>query len=91
MVQNQGRIQDFPEEGVPTPQGGRQHTILPNFPKNSMKLKELGPPGGRVPRPLRSANAESRADPGFPRQGRVGGGAILKFGLKTYYLIRFLL
>ena len=26
--------------------GGRQHTILPNFPKNCMKLKEFGPPGG---------------------------------------------
>ena len=36
--------------------GGRQHTILPNFPKNSMKLKEFGPRGARVPRaPLRSA------------------------------------
>ena len=23
--------------------GGRQHTILPNFPKNCMKLKEFGP------------------------------------------------
>ena len=26
--------------------GGRQHTILPNFAKNCMKLKEFGPPGG---------------------------------------------
>ena len=43
----QWRIQDFPEEGAPT-LGGRQHTILPNFPKNCMKLKEFGPPGGRV-------------------------------------------
>ena len=33
----------IPEEGAPTPQGG-QHTILPNFPKNCMKLKEFGPP-----------------------------------------------
>ena len=47
---NQWRIQDFPEEGAPTPQGGRQHTILPNFPKNCMKLKEFGP-GGRPSRP----------------------------------------
>ena len=31
--------------GAPTP-GGRQHTILPKFPKNCMKLKEFGP-GGR--------------------------------------------
>ena len=42
------RIQDFPEEGAPTP-WGRQHTILPNFPKNCMKLKEFGS-GGGVPR-----------------------------------------
>ena len=32
--------------GAPTPQGGRQHMILPKFPKNYMKLKEFGPPGG---------------------------------------------
>ena len=38
MVINQWRIQDFPEEGTPTP----QHTILLNFPKNCMKLKEFG-------------------------------------------------
>ena len=43
---DQWRIQDFPEEGAPTLRGGRQHTILPNFPKNCMKLKEFGPPGG---------------------------------------------
>ena len=55
----QRRIPDFPEEGAPTPRGGHQHTILPKFPKNCMKLKEFGPPGGggaRVPcAPLRSA------------------------------------
>ena len=45
-VLEQWRIQDFPEEGVPTPGGGRQHTILPNFLK--MKLKEFGP-GGAPP------------------------------------------
>ena len=28
------------------PPGGRQHTISPKFPKNCMKLKEFGPPGG---------------------------------------------
>ena len=27
--------------------GGRQHTILPNFPPNCMKLKEFGPRGAR--------------------------------------------
>ena len=46
----QWRIQDFPEEGAPTPQGGgRQHMILPKFPKNCMKLKEFGPRGGARP------------------------------------------
>ena len=48
----QWRIQDFPKEGAPTPQGGRQHTILPKFPKNCMKSKEFGPPGVGA-RPLR--------------------------------------
>ena len=50
-----------PRRGAPTP-GGRQHTILPNFPKNCMKVKEFGPPRGdtRVPRvPLRSATGLS--------------------------------
>ena len=32
--------------GANSPGGGRQHTILPCFPKNCMKLKEFGPPGG---------------------------------------------
>ena len=31
--------------GANLPMGG-QHTILPNFPKNWMKLKEFGTPGG---------------------------------------------
>ena len=35
---------------------GCQHTILPNFPKNCMKLKEFWPPGGAsLAPPLRSA------------------------------------
>ena len=38
----------FPRGGAPTPRGGgRQHMILPNFPKNCMKLKEFGS-GGRA-------------------------------------------
>ena len=40
----------FPRGGAPTPQGGRQHTILPKFPKNGMKLKEFGPGGGARPK-----------------------------------------
>ena len=37
-----------------SPSKGRQHTILPKFPKNCMKLKEFEPPGGAslVPPPL---------------------------------------
>ena len=41
-----------PRGGGPNPPGGRQHTILPNFPKNCMQLKEFGPQGGGA-RPLR--------------------------------------
>ena len=37
---------EFPRGGGANSPGGRQHTILPNFPKNCMKLKEFGPPGG---------------------------------------------
>ena len=52
----------FPRGGCANSPGGRQHTILPNFPKNCMKLKEFGPPeGARVPRaPLWSATAMNR-------------------------------
>ena len=40
-------VQGFPRGGGTNPPGGRQHTILPNFPKKCMKLKEFGPPGER--------------------------------------------
>ena len=36
----------FPRGGGANCPGGCQHTILPNFPKNCMKLKEFGPLGG---------------------------------------------
>ena len=36
----QGRIQDSRRRGR-QPSGGRQHTILPNFPKNCMKLRKF--------------------------------------------------
>ena len=40
----------FPRGGGANSPGGRQHTILPKFPKNCMKLKEFGPPeGGGLP------------------------------------------
>ena len=38
----------FSQWGGANSPGGRQHTILPNFPKNCMKLKEFGPQGGRA-------------------------------------------
>ena len=41
----------FPRGGGAKSPGGRQHTILANFPKNCMKLKEFGPPGGGGARP----------------------------------------
>ena len=44
-------------------QGGRQHTKLPNFPKNCMKSKEFGPPGGGA-RPSRPP-----LDPPMQREG----------------------
>ena len=41
-----------------SPRWGVQHTILPNFPKNCIKLKEFGPRGTHASRgPLRSATA----------------------------------
>ena len=43
-----GGSRSFPRGGGANSPGGRQHMILPNFPKNCMKLKEFGPPGGRA-------------------------------------------
>ena len=49
----------FPKGGgTNSPGEGRQHTMLPNFPKNCMKLKEFGPRGVCIPHAhLRSATA----------------------------------
>ena len=41
----------FPRGGGANSPGGRQHTILPKFLKNCMKLKEFGPRGARPLRP----------------------------------------
>ena len=50
----QWRIQDFPHGGAPTP---KITIIFQIFAKNCMKMKEFGPPGGRIPgAPLGSAN-----------------------------------
>ena len=44
---DQWRIQDFPEEGVPTPRGEPTYDFA-KFPQNCMKLKEFGPGGERA-------------------------------------------
>ena len=47
-MRKQWRIQDFPQGGAPTP---KIAIIFQKFAKNSMKMKEFGPPGGRPWRP----------------------------------------
>ena len=42
----------FPRGGSANLPGGRQHKILPNFPRNCMELKEFGPGGRGAPTPL---------------------------------------
>ena len=56
----------FPRRGRQLP-GGYQHTILQKFPKNCMKLKEFGPPGGRTSKILlcRSATDFLRSNAGI--------------------------
>ena len=55
----------FPRGGGANSPGGRQHTILPKFPKNWVKSKEFGPPGGCASPapPLRSATDIDRYIP----------------------------
>ena len=63
----QRRIQNFPEVGT-QPGGGGQHTILPNFPKNCMKLNEFVSSGESLAPPLRSADEiyhEVKRQPGI--------------------------
>ena len=64
--------------------GGRQHTILPYFPKNCVKLKEFGPPqGGRVLRaPLRYATASDER----VKQWNWCSSCKLAIMLSTYYI-----
>ena len=44
--QVQWRIQDFPEEGAPTPQGGANIQFCQNLPKTGWNWKNLDPQGG---------------------------------------------
>ena len=62
-------------------EGSSQHAILPKCPKNCMKLKEFGPPGGggaSLTPPL-----DPPLNPVFPMGGG-GRGAYLLFGLIFY-------
>ena len=45
----QGRIQDSPYEGRQLLQGVGANMILPNFPKNCMKLRKFWAVGGHAP------------------------------------------
>ena len=45
FIHNSGGSRIPLRRGRQLPRGGRQHTILPYFPKNCMKLKEFGPQG----------------------------------------------
>ena len=47
VVQGQWRIQDFPKEGAPTPQGGANIWFCQNFPKTAWNWKNLDR-GGRA-------------------------------------------
>ena len=51
-VGSQWRIQDFPQEGTPSPEGGRQPIIWPIFPKNCMKMKKFRAGGTSLAPPL---------------------------------------
>ena len=55
VVNIQWRIQDFPQDGEPTP---KIAIIFQIFAENCVKMKEFGPPGGRasLAAPLGSAN-----------------------------------
>ena len=55
MIYLSGRSRISPRRGHQLPGEGCQHTNLSNFPKNCMKLKEFGPPGGTSLVPPRSA------------------------------------
>ena len=62
---SQWRVQDFPEEGAPTPRGGPTYDF-DNFPINCIKLKEFGPGGcaSLAPPPLISATTSDTTEYG---------------------------
>ena len=68
-----------PRRGRQLSGGGRQHTILPNFPKNCMKLKEFGLRGGcpkfyYVDPPLKALNIPYPYSLWRPNSYRKAGG-----------------
>ena len=71
-----------PRRGRQLP-GGRQHTILPKFPKNCMKLKEFGPPGGRA---SLSPPLDPRLNPGF-EESKLGRYSIRSGGSCDLYKV----
>ena len=54
LICYQLRIQDFPEEGMPTVQGGANIRFCQIFPKTAWNWKNLDPQGGRVSKMLLS-------------------------------------
>ena len=96
----QWRIQDFPEEGAPTPPGGggvgANIRICQIFPKNCMKLKDFGP--GRGPsRPpyIRHCNVLTlpltmcTLPPQNSNVVTSGGSGFFQGGEPTYYFWQF--
>ena len=48
-MSHQWWIQEFPEDGAPTPKADvKNYYLVIFFPKNCMKLKEFGPPRGHA-------------------------------------------
>ena len=68
----------FPRGGGANSLGGRQHTILPHFPKNCMKLKEFGPPGGARP-------SRPPLDPPLSMDTKVDSPTLYTLGLKSVH------
>ena len=65
----------FPRGGCANPRGRGQHTILPNFPKKCMKLKEFGLGGGPAFLVYLPRSANAVADPGLRTDNRGRGAA----------------
>ena len=69
---------EFARGGGANPPGGRQHMILPKFPKKYMKLKEFGPKGGFVSKISLCRSATGSLKPWSLADLQGGGGALGK-------------